>query len=224
MNKFRKIFLFTIFIIGVVAACVITKPKKSPAQNNYFHQPVTHIQVEISPAERFDHAIKFVLKHEGGLTNNKEDPGEITNFGISIRFLRSEKIDVDGDGDSDKDDIVHLDLSEADSIYLKYFWQKYHYDHINDLNLATKVFDTSVNMGANEAHKILKRSMNHLLSIPLEETGSINAGIISLVNKLDPKELIENVRTEEKDVYMQIVERNPHLRIFLRGWMARANE
>jgi len=33
----------------------------------------------------FDQAVEVILKHEGGLADNPNDPGGITNFGISKR-------------------------------------------------------------------------------------------------------------------------------------------
>ncbi len=219
MKSFTKGIIFSMFFTGVVLAIIVTSPA-----SNTMSIPVTVIHPEKTAEERFQYAVGIILKHEGGLSNDKNDPGQITNYGISLRFLKAEHIDTDGDGDSDEDDIIHLDVSEADAIYLKYFWDKFHYGNIKDLKLATKVFDISVNMGGSQAHKILKRAMNHLIDIPLAETGEINAGIIALANKLDAKELIENIRTEEKDVYMMIVERNKALTIFLKGWLARAEE
>ncbi len=219
MKSFTKGLIFCMFFAGIVLAIIVTTP-----DSNTMTVPVTIIHLEKTPEERFQYAVGIILKHEGGLSNDKNDPGQITNYGISLRFLKNEHIDEDGDGVIDKDDIIHLDLSEADAIYLKYFWGRFHYGNIKDLNLATKIFDIAVNMGGNEAHKILKRAMNHLIDLPIAETGTINAGIIALVNTLNVKELIENIRTEEKDVYMQIVERNPHLHFFLKGWLARAEE
>ena len=41
----------------------------------------------------FDSCVQYVLRHEGGLSQDKADPGGITNFGISLRFLR--EVDAD---------------------------------------------------------------------------------------------------------------------------------
>ena len=35
----------------------------------------------------FEEAVEFTLFQEGGLVNDAEDPGGITNFGISLRLL-----------------------------------------------------------------------------------------------------------------------------------------
>lgn len=222
MSSFRKACICVLLFCGLVAVIVETAPKRvSPS---VVHVPSVINKTPQSPEERFKYAVGVVLKHEGGLSNDKDDLGGMTKYGISLRFLKSENLDIDDDGDVDKDDIIHLDLAEADEIYAKFWWNKYHYNNISDLILATKVFDTSVNMGASQTHKILKRAMNHLVDIPIVETGDLSASTISLINRLNPKDLLENFRTEEKDVYMQIVDRNPRMKVFISGWMKRAEE
>lgn len=222
MSSFRKACIGVFLFCGLVAVVVETAPKS--AMPSVVHVPPSIKKAPESPEERFKYAVGVVLKHEGGLSNDKDDRGGITKYGISLRFLKSENLDIDDDGDVDKDDIIHLDLAEADEIYAKFWWNRFHYNNINDLILATKIFDTSVNMGASQCHKILKRAMNHLVDIPIVETGDLNASTIALVNRLNPKDLLENFRTEEKDVYLQIVERNPRMKVFESGWLKRANE
>lgn len=222
MDKFRNAALATILISGIVACVVFTTP--SYHAPTIVHAPVTVVQPDKTPDERFKYAVGIVLRHEGGLSNDKADPGGITKYGLSLRFLKQEKLDIDGDGEVDKDDIIHLDLAEADELYAKYWWDKYHYNNIKDLTLATKVFDASVNMGPSEAHKILKRAMNHIMDLPIVESGDIDARTISLANHLNAKDLLENFRTEEKDVYMEIIERKPSLKVFESGWLRRAEE
>ena len=55
----------------------------------------------------FSKAITVILKHEGGFSNHSSDPGGATNYGISLRWLKSEGLygDLDDDGDVDIDDI-----------------------------------------------------------------------------------------------------------------------
>lgn len=37
----------------------------------------------------FDTAVNYVLRNERGLNESKNDRGGITNFGISLRFLKT---------------------------------------------------------------------------------------------------------------------------------------
>lgn len=229
MKDYLKPVLITSIIAFLVLIVVVTTPTFSP---KYLSEsasasipsvaPVTVIIPEKSPEERFQYAVKVVLKHEGGLSNNKADPGGITKYGLSLRFLKNENIDDDGDGDVDLDDVIHLDLSDADEIYAKFWWQKYNYNEINDLKLATKIFDSSVNMGASQCHKLLKRAINRMVTIGVPENGVLDTHTIALINKMNAEHLLENLRLEERDFYLELVERHPPLKVFEKGWLNRA--
>jgi len=119
---------------------------------------------KLFPQEMFDYSVKALLAIEGPFSNDKSDPGGATNYGISLRFLKSAGIDIDGDGDTDLDDILALDEPKSREIYRQYFWNKYHYSRINNEDIAKKIFDMTVNMGASRSHKIAQISVNRVHS------------------------------------------------------------
>ena len=178
----------------------------------------------MSSDKRFQYAMKTVLRHEGGLSNDKNDAGSWTRFGVSLRFLREEHLDVNGDGVISKDDIIHLTLTEADNIYYKDFYKRNHYDEITNEHILTKVLDFAVNAGSGQANKILKRAINRIVSEPISVNGSLDKKTIQIVNLLDPAALYSAFVTEQEDFYLSIVKKNPHLRVFLRGWLVRCND
>ena len=106
----------------------------------------------------FDKAIAHTLKWEGGLVNDPDDPGGITNHGVSLRFLASlgyiEELDYDKDGDIDEIDVRNMTKEQATAIYRAHFWNESY--ELLPLPLAIKIFDLGVNMGVRQAVKLLQ--------------------------------------------------------------------
>jgi len=89
----------------------------------------------------FEIALKFVLKWEGGYSNDLRDPGGETKFGISKRSYP----DLD---------ISKLTLKQAKKIYYQNYWLKAGCDELPyPFNIV--VFDTAVNMGRSRAIKFI---------------------------------------------------------------------
>jgi lysozyme family protein len=88
----------------------------------------------------FDQAFDRLISHEGGYSNDPDDPGKETKFGISKRSYP----DVD---------IANLTLEAAKVIYQRDFW-----DPLGDVHPAVKfqVFDFAVNSGINTAIRKLQ--------------------------------------------------------------------
>ena len=95
----------------------------------------------------FDLAIDFVLKHEGGYVDHKDDPGGSTNRGITFKEFVEHHLDIDGDGDIDKDDVKLLPVNIAKDIYRSDYWTPV-MQNLSSQKIATKLFDMTVNMGA----------------------------------------------------------------------------
>ena len=174
----------------------------------------------------FDQAIGTVLAHEGGLADDPDDPGGITNFGISLRFLRATGDlllgDVDGDGDLDGDDIRAMTAERAARLYKAHFWDVWGYGRIADQAVATKVFDTAVNVGPAEANRILQRAVNEVGTAGLDVDGVLGPKTLAAVNAADPGRLLGALRAEQATFYGDLVDRNPRLGKYLKGWLRRA--
>lgn len=171
--------------------------------------------------DNFSEAIKVVLKHEGGLSDDKNDSGSWTKYGISLRFLKQSHIDPNGDGVENSADIIHLTLTEADNIYYNQFWLKGHYDKIDDRRVAAHLFDFGVNAGLSQSAKLSKRAINRILTTPIIVDGIMDAKTIQIINHLVPSVFLSALKAEEKDFYLEIVKRHPQLKCFLKGWLSR---
>jgi lysozyme family protein len=149
----------------------------------------------------FDKAINTVLKHEGLFSNDPSDPGGATKYGISLRFLRTlEGLgDVDNDGDIDVNDIMKMSLQDAIGIYKSQWWDKYRYEEILDISLATKVLDLSVNMGASQAHKLVQKALG------LKADGVLgDKSIAALNNEEHPANALTRIAEEAARFYIAV--------------------
>jgi lysozyme family protein len=175
----------------------------------------------------FEEALPVLLQHEGGLVDHKADPGGITNFGVSLRFLADypEVGDFDGDGDVDAEDIRNMTAADAAEIYRKFWWDKYNYGEINDQTIATKIFDMSVNMGASRAHKIVQTALNKAFGLQLTVDGIIGRATRGVINACEDdteQHLLTAICDEQFGFYTRLIANKPALKVFERGWKNRA--
>jgi lysozyme family protein len=95
--------------------------------------------------DAFATAVEFVLKQEGGLTNDPADPGGLTNFGIDQRSHPGV-------------DVRALTRDGAIAIYRETYWAGSKADQLPTA-LAILFFDAAVNQGARAATTDLQRSL-----------------------------------------------------------------
>lgn len=174
-------------------------------------------------------AMPTIFLHEGGLVDNAKDPGGITNFGISLRFLLSTgDLDHDGweDGDINHDhhinaeDIKLMTPDGATKLYDLYFWTPNQYERINDQPVATKVFDLCVNIGKVGANKCLQRAVRATSGFLLIEDGFLGQQSFNAINACNAKELLASLKSEAAGYYRKIKYNGSQ--DFLTGWLNRA--
>jgi lysozyme family protein len=93
----------------------------------------------------FDTAFDRLLGHEGTYSNDPNDPGGETMWGISKRAYPNL-------------DIANLTRTAAKGIYREDFWQRIHADELPGA-VAFQVFDFAVNSGINAAVRYLQRAL-----------------------------------------------------------------
>ena len=167
----------------------------------------------------FNLAIPTILRHEGGLVDNPNDPGGITNFGVSLRWLHSKGLagDLNHDGDVNAADIKLMTKADATQFYLTYWWNAYHYSNIIAQAVATKVFDAAVNMGAPRAHSMVQAvlGMNQI-------DGILGPKSMAELNAMPSLKFIVAYQEAMAQFYRRLVYLNPARQEFLKGWLARA--
>lgn len=175
--------------------------------------------------ENFESAITVVLAHEGLLTDNPSDPGGITDYGISLRFLRAAGIDgsMNRCDHVTAADIKALTPEKAKAIYRKYFWLKYNINKINSCTLATSLFDMSVLMGAEEAIELMQLALNKSIEQKIDVDGILGSNTLMLLNNSQSYQLNFVFKEQCRIHLLELVKRNEKLKIFYDGWINRVN-
>jgi len=156
----------------------------------------------------FMKCIDIILKNEGGLVDNPNDPGRLTNMGICRLFYP----DLD---------IRNLTRDEVVEIYYNDYWSKMNLIDIFDENLILQIFDFGVNTrskryGFNTALKAIQRIVN------AKQDGVIGPKTIGLINT-SPNNLVSLYKQERKKYYIDLARRKPRMQEFLNGWLKRIN-
>lgn len=171
--------------------------------------------------QRYLAAFNYILQNEGCFSNFRADPGGATKYGISLRFLTScfnngtLWADVNSDGIINEQDVMLIDLEMAQKIYFLEFW-KFPKKISNNL-IAIKFFDMCVNMGQYQAICLLEKACG------MTPTGRWNKSLEDNVNAQDPIEFSRKLVSCCVDFYQRLATKNPKLKVFLTGWIKRAN-
>lgn len=172
--------------------------------------------------ENFRRAYEFTQKWEGGskFTQDPNDPGGATKYGVSFRFLEGLPLDVsdiDKNGKLTWKDVQALSSGDAEEIYKFYFWNALKLDSF-EFDLATVLFDTAVNMGK-------KRAVKALQSL----TGSKPDGILG--PKTIEAALKGNQATTAKAIlfyreayYLRLFKSQKWASKYIDGWLNRVND
>lgn len=164
----------------------------------------------------FQTAVKVVLANEGGWVNDSADPGGATNYGISLRWLRTVQ------PGADEQTIRHLTVEQAAGLYRRYWWEANGYGLIVDQRCATKIFDTAVNVGATEAHRLVQKALCDC-GVDVEVDGIFGPQTLEAVNAVDSLRFLGKLVSEQADFYTRLALSKPELGKFLPNWLHRAS-
>lgn len=173
----------------------------------------------------FEDAVSFVLYEEigpsflkggTGLTNNPNDPGGITQFGISQKY-------------HPKVNVKALTLEKAKAIYKKDYWKPMNGDKFTDYGLALVMFDSMVNPGPGKAVKWMQEAINCLSLVLYKEVikvdGKFGPKSVEMMNRLvedNYGDALKVMFIGIKAVYhMREVLVDPSDKPFFAGWMRR---
>lgn len=159
-------------------------------------------------SEKFEKAVDYVIRNEGGYVFDRDDEGGETNYGISSKSYP----DLD---------IKKLTLKDAKKIYFCDYWHKGRFEEIDDYAVATQLFDLSVNIGIRSAIIVLQRALRSV-GINVLEDGLIGPQTLSAVKKSEPRCLLAAIKSEAAGYYRMLARYRPGQAKFLNGWLNRA--
>jgi len=155
----------------------------------------------------FVHCLDIVFKEEGGYTNDPNDPGGPTNFGITLADLKEWR-----NKDVTAEDVKNMSKAEAQEIYRSKYWNPMQCGDLpNGIDL--EVFDFGVNAGIRTAVKVLQTV------IGVTADGSV--GPITIAAKAaDTRATVQAFSQRRLDYYRSLTKEWPH---FGTGWTNRTN-
>lgn len=174
----------------------------------------------------FEPAVLHVLEQEGGLVAHPECAGAITNFGISLRFLRevpAERLRRYGIFEPVTEQTINgLVVEQAKFIYQGEFWDGNNFEAIGVQRVCNYVFDMCVNMGTAQGIKLVQRTLcaAAIERGILKDDGILGERTMSMINHYGAS-LLPFLVLSRLDFYILITELHPKEKVNLNGWTNR---
>jgi lysozyme family protein len=171
----------------------------------------------------FEKALAQTLNFEGGYSNDPQDSGGETMYGIIIAEARNYGY---------LGEMRELPLETAKQIYRKNYWDINHCEEISEWNepIAFEVFDTGVNMGTRIAAQFFQMAINVMnkdgrLYSDIAVDKIIGPTTLMTMRKLgsesDKRNVLKILNILQGARYLSICESHKSQEKFIRGWLSR---
>lgn len=172
--------------------------------------------------DNFEIAFARTLGLEGGYSNNPNDPGGATKYGITERVARDNGY---------QGDMRDLPLAVAQKIYRKNYWDSLKLDNFVS-PLASKIFDAGVNVGTKRVAQWLQTALNAFNNkqqfySDIVVDGAIGPATIAAYNKLVERRgssanavLIKAINCLQGAYYLNLAGDNSKFESFMYGWIS----
>lgn len=166
-----------------------------------------------------DDIIAGVLSNEGGYSNNPNDAGGATNWGITQKVARAFGF---------MGDMRNLPKETAVNIYRNQYVDDPGFGLILPMSegIAAELVDTGVNMGPNVAGKFLQRALNVLTDTRLVVDGACGPATRTALQAFlhrrpddGEKVLLKALNCLQGSRYIELAETNPSQKAFIFGWL-----
>jgi lysozyme family protein len=155
--------------------------------------------------KNFRDCLELVLKHEGGFVNHKDDPGGMTNLGVTKKVWE----EWVGHPVTEKD-MRELTPAIVAPMYEMRYWRTSYCEKL-PRGLDLLVFSMAVNAGAGRSVKLLQDAIGVVMD------GVIGPITMARINEANVETLIDKFSEIRTDYYKGL----KGFPVFGRGWLAR---
>jgi lysozyme family protein len=164
---------------------------------------------------RFDACLQFVLKWEGGFSDDPDDPGGATNLGI----IQTEYDAYRQHKGLPTQSVKSITHAEAAEIYTNNYWIPLKCPNMTP-PLDLVMFDTGVNMGVRTAVRFLQTCLH--VTVDGDFGPKTQAALDARKSNIKP--LVSAYLAARETRYHEIVAAHPKLGKFIKGWLNRLND
>ena len=160
--------------------------------------------------DRFNKFLDYIFEVEGGFTDDENDRGGKTTWGITEEEAR--EFGYTGD-------MRNLTKDFAKNIYLKKYYLGNKLDKIIDDRVALSIFDWAVNSGGRGIKK--SQIVANKFGANLVIDGIIGNKTLEAINAIDPKMFLKEYHELQRTFYKNLAVKNSTQEDFLKGWLNR---
>jgi lysozyme family protein len=157
-----------------------------------------------------EHYLPFLLKWEGGYTDDPSDHGGATNRGVTLTtYRRLHPL-------ATKDQLQRMTDDEWKYIVERFYWGRCEANAIRNQSVAEMLVDWTWLSGP----QAIRFAQTLLHVVPDGQVGSIT---LQAINAINVPELFERLRIARLRHFQRIVQRHPSQGRFINGWRKRVN-
>ena len=158
--------------------------------------------------DRFEKFLDYIFEVEGGFTDDENDRGGATNFGI----IEEEAREFGYTGD-----MRNLTKDFAENIYLKKYYLGNKLDKIIDDRVALTIFDWAVNSGRRGIKKA--QIVANKFGANLVIDGIIGNKTLEAINSINPEAFLKEYHEIQRTFYKNLAAKDSTQEDFLKGWL-----
>jgi lysozyme family protein len=185
------------------------------------------VEVKQDKEKNWKKCLSLVFGHEGGLSNNANDRGGLTNLGVTAGTLAT----ANALGIAKETDVTKLTRDEAARIYHEMYWKKCGADNMHWF-ACYLAFDVCVNSGIGGFARVFQEALNAVYSSNLKVDGkygpATEKACLKAFNVNLPVESTAKMNqfgtaylAARKGYFDRIIERNASQEVFRKGWYNR---